>query len=122
MNQYPVHRGNYALSWEGSNSDFRIVFYEKGYEQAEKFGKELDPGWNRYRTAVPTGTGKYVVQELIARRDVAEIAMSVLNGKIRFLEQPEKQIHFHGKGAYPTYPPGELFMQDMENKADDSTA
>lgn len=30
------------------HSDFRITFYEKGYEQAEKFGKELNPDWNRY--------------------------------------------------------------------------
>ena len=43
----PVHKGN-TLYLGSSNSDFRIVFYEKGYEQAEKFGKELDPNWNRY--------------------------------------------------------------------------
>lgn len=108
----PVHKGN-TLYLGSSNSDFRIVFYEKGYEQAEKFGKELDPNWNRYELRFRQERTNKVVQELIARRDVAEIAMSVLNGKIRFLEQPENKSTSR-KRLYPTYPPWELFMQDIE--------
>lgn len=108
----PVHKGN-TLYLGSSNSDFRIVFYEKGYEQAEKFGKELDPNWNRYELRFRQERANIVVQELIARRDVAEIAMSVLNGKIRFLKQPENKSTSR-KRLYPTYPPWELFMQDIE--------
>ena len=108
----PVHKGN-TLYLGSSNSDFRIVFYEKGYEQAEKFGKELDPNWNRYELRFRQERANKVVQKLIARRDVAEIAMSVLNGKIRFLEQPENKSTSR-KRLYPTYPPWELFMQDIE--------
>lgn len=108
----PVLKGN-TLYLGSSNSDFRIVFYEKGYEQAEKFGKELDPNWNRYELRFRQERANKVVQELIARRDVAEIAMSVLNGKIRFLEQPENKSTSR-KRLYPTYPPWELFMQDIE--------
>lgn len=108
----PVHKGN-TLYLGSSNSDFRIVFYEKGYEQEEKFGKELDPNWNRYELRFRQERANKVVQELIARRDVAEIAMSVLNGKIRFLEQPENKSTSR-KRLYPTYPPWELFMQDIE--------
>ena len=108
----PVHKGN-TLYLGSSNSDFQIVFYEKGYEQAEKFGKELDPNWNRYELRFRQERANKVVQELIARRDVAEIAMSVLKGKIRFLEQPENKSTSR-KRLYPTYPPWELFMQDIE--------
>lgn len=108
----PVHKGN-TLYLGSSNSDFRIVFYEKGYEQAEKFGKELDPNWNRYELRFRQERANKVVQELIARCDIAEIAMSVLNGKIRFLEQPENKSTSR-KRLYPTYPPWELFMQDIE--------
>ena len=108
----PVHKGN-TLYLGSSNSDFRIVFYEKGYEQVEKFGKELDPNWNRYELRFRQERANKVVQELIARRDVAEIAMSVLNGKIRFLEQPENKSTSR-KRLYPTYPPWKLFMQDIE--------
>lgn len=108
----PVHKGN-TLYLGSSNSDFRIVFYEKGYEQVEKFGKELDRNWNRYELRFRQERANKVAQELIARRDVAEIAMSVLNGKIRFLEQPENKSTSR-KRLYPTYPPWELFMQDIE--------
>lgn len=108
----PVHKGN-TLYLGSSNSDFRIVFYEKGYEQVEKFGKELDRNWNRYELRFRQERANKVVQELIARRDVAEIAMSVLNGKIRFLEQPENKSTSR-KRLYPTYPPWKLFMQDIE--------
>ena len=108
----PVHKGN-TLYLGSSNSDFRIVFYEKGYEQVEKFGKELDRNWNRYELRFRQERANKVAQELIARRDVAEIAMSVLNGKIRFLEQPENKSTSR-KRLYPTYPPWKLFMQDIE--------
>ena len=108
----PVHKGN-TLYLGSSNSDFRIVFYEKGYEQVEKFGKELDRNWNRYELRFRQERANKVAQELIARRDVAEIALSVLNGKIRFLEQPENKSTSR-KRLYPTYPPWELFMQDIE--------
>lgn len=108
----PVHKGN-TLYLGSSNSDLRIVFYEKGYEQVEKFGKELDRNWNRYELRFRQERANKVAQELIARRDVAEIALSVLNGKIRFLEQPENKSTSR-KRLYPTYPPWELFMQDIE--------
>ena len=108
----PVHKGN-TLYLGSSNSDFRIVFYEKGYEQVEKFGKELDRNWNRYELRFRQERANKIAQELIARRDVAEIAMSVLNGKIRFLEQPENKSTSR-KRLYPTYPPWKLFMQDIE--------
>lgn len=108
----PVHKGN-TLYLGSSNSDFRIVFYEKGYEQVEKFGKELDRNWNRYELRFRQERANKVAQELIARRDVAEIAMSVLKGKIRFLEQPENKSTSR-KRLYPTYPPWKLFMQDIE--------
>lgn len=108
----PVHKGN-TLYLGSSNSDFRIIFYEKGYEQVEKFGKELDRNWNRYELRFRQERANKVAQELIARRDVAEIAMSVLNGKIRFLEQPENKSTSR-KRLYPTYPPWKLFMQDIE--------
>ena len=108
----PIHKGN-TLYLGSSNSDFRIVFYEKGYEQVEKFGKELDPNWNRYELRFRQERANKVVQELIARCDIAEIALSVLNGKIRFLEQPENKSTSR-KRLYPTYPPWKLFMQDIE--------
>ena len=61
------------------HSDFRITFYEKGYEQAEKFGKELNPDWNRYELRFRHKKAVRLVEELLKDRDVARIALSVLN-------------------------------------------
>ena len=94
------------------SSDFRIVFYEKGYEQAEKFGKELDTNWNRYELRFRQKKAVRLVQELLKDRNVARVAMSVLNDKIRFLQKPENSS-ITRKRLYPTYPPWEEFMQSI---------
>jgi phage replication initiation protein len=66
-----------SLYMGSKSSDFRIVFYEKGYEQAEKYGKELDTDWNRYELRFRQKKAVKVVQELVHQRDVAGIALSV---------------------------------------------
>lgn len=106
-----IHKGN-TLYLGSSRSDFRLVFYEKGYEQAEKFGKELDTNWNRYELRFRQERANRAVQELINHRDVAQVALSVLNEKVRFLQKPENSTTTR-KRLYPTYPPWEEFMQDV---------
>ena len=94
------------------HSDFRITFYEKGYEQAEKFGKELNLDWNRYELRFRHKKAVRLVEELLKDRDVARIALSVLNEKVRFLQKPENSTVTR-KRLYPTYPPWEELMQDV---------
>lgn len=94
------------------SSDFRIVFYEKGYEQAEKFGKDLDTNWNRYELRFRQKKAVRLVQELLKDRNVARIAMSILNDKLRFLQKPENSPVTR-KRLYPTYPPWEEFMKNI---------
>ena len=101
-----------SLYMGSKSSDFRIVFYEKGYEQAEKYGKELDTDWNRYELRFRQKKAVKVVQELVHQRDVAGIALSVLNDKVRFLQKPENSRTTR-KRLYPTYPPWEEFMRDV---------
>ena len=101
-----------SLYMGSKSSDFRIVFYEKGYEQAEKYGKELDTDWNRYELRFRQKKAVKVVQELVHQRDVAGIALSVLNDKVRFLQKPENSRTTR-KRLYLTYPPWEEFMRDV---------
>lgn len=75
-----IHKGK-SLYLGSKTSDFRIVFYEKGYEQAEKFGKELDTDWNRYELRFRQKRAVKAVQELIQQRAVAQVALQVLNEK-----------------------------------------
>lgn len=106
-----IHKGK-SLYIGSKTSDFRLVFYEKGYEQAEKFGKELDTNWNRYELRFRQERAVMVVRELINHRDVAKVALQVLNEKVRFLQKPENSTSTR-KRLYPTYQPWEIFMQDV---------
>ena len=49
---------------------------------------------------------------MVHQRDVAGIALSVLNDKVRFLQKPENSRTTR-KRLYPTYPPWEEFMRDV---------
>lgn len=106
-----IHKGN-TLYLGSNSSDFRLVFYEKGYEQAEKYGKEADTDWNRYELRFRQERAVKAVQKLIRHRDVAQVAMQVLNEKVRFLQKPENSTTAR-KRLYPTYPPWEIFMQNI---------
>lgn len=106
-----IHKGN-TLYLGSNSSDFRLVFYEKGYEQAEKFGKEVDTDWNRYELRFRQERAVKAVQALIQHRDVAQVALQVLNEKVRFLQKPENSTTTR-KRLYPTYPLWEIFMQDV---------
>ena len=85
-----------------SASNLRLVFYEKGYEQNKKYGTELDENWNRYELRFRQEMAVSVVQELLRYRDVAGLAMEVLNSKMRFLEKPTESMTTR-KRLYPTY-------------------
>ena len=74
-----------SLYLGSSASNLRLVFYEKGYEQNKKYGTEFDENWNRYELRFRQEMAVSVVQELLRYRDVAGLAMEVLNSKIRFL-------------------------------------
>lgn len=106
-----IHKGN-TLYLGSNSSDFRLVFYEKGYEQAEKYGKEVDTDWNRYELRFRQERAVKAVQVLIQYRDVAQVALQVLNEKVRFLQKPENSTTTR-KRLYPTYPPWQVFMQDI---------
>lgn len=86
------------------NSDFWLVFYEKGYEQAVKFRKELDMDWNKYELRFRQERAVIALREFIKRRDVVQVALEVLNEKVRFLVKPENNTTTR-KRLYPTYQP-----------------
>ena len=95
-----------------SASNLRFVFYEKGYEQNRKYGKELEENWNRYELRFRQEIAVSAVQELLEYQDVARLAMEVLNSKIRFLEYPAGSTTTR-KRLYPTYGAWAELMKDI---------
>ena len=74
-----------SLFYLGSSAiNTRLVFYEKGYEQNKKYGTELDENWNGYELRFRQEMAVSVVQELLRYRDVAGLAMEVLNSQYDF--------------------------------------
>ena len=101
-----------SLYLGSSASNLRLVFYEKGYEQNKKYGTELDENWNRYELRFRQEMAVSVVKELLRYRDVAGLAMEVLNSKIRFLEKPTDSTTTR-KRLYPTYQAWAELMKDI---------
>ena len=101
-----------SLYLGSSASNLRLVFYEKGYEQNKKYGTELEENWNRYELRFRQEMAVSVVQELLRYRDVAGLAMEVLNSKIRFLEKPTDSTTTR-KRLYPTYQAWAELMKDI---------
>lgn len=101
-----------SLYLGSSASNLRLVFYEKEYEQNKKYGTELDENWNRYELRFRQEMAVSVVQELLKYRDVAGLAMEVLNSKIRFLEKPTDSTTTR-KRLYPTYQAWAELMKDI---------
>ncbi len=101
-----------SLYLGSSASNLRLVFYEKGYEQNKKYGTELEENWNRYELRFRQEMAVSVVRELLRYRDVAGLAMEVLNSKIRFLEKPTDSTTTQ-KRLYPTYQAWAELMKDI---------
>ena len=95
------------------SSEFFICFYEKGYEQAEKLDLDtVDEDWNRYELRFRQKRAVNLAKELVKRRDVAVVAMEVLNQAIRFVEKPEGSNDMKIR-RYPLWEPWGDFMRDI---------
>lgn len=97
------------------SSEFHMCFYEKGYEQAEKLGLEedkIDKSWNRYELRFRQKRAVSLARALADRRDVASVAMEVLNESIRFVQRPEGSKDKRAR-RYGLWEPWAWFMRDV---------
>lgn len=93
-------------------SEFYMCFYEKGYERAEKTGCSAVDDWNRYELRFRQKRAVSLAKALADRRDVARVAMEVLNESIRFVKKPEG-LNDTNSRRYPLWEPWEWFMRDI---------
>ncbi len=95
------------------SSKLFMVFYEKDYEQEQKFSFEEElPKWNRYEMRFRQEKAVAVVKELVKTQRVDEVALSVLNQEIRFVVPPENGTDSN-KRRWPIWQPWEWFMKDV---------
>lgn len=95
-------------------SNFKIVFYEKNYEQVQKFGgseKEIAIK-NRYELRFSDDYADALIQYYFANLTVTELALSIMNGYITFFERPKnKRIEFKD---WQWYEPWRELLDDVE--------
>ncbi len=107
----PKKLGN-TLYIGSRSSEFHMCFYEKGYEQAEKFGCEIDEKWNRYELRFRQKRAVELVKALVERKDISKVSLEILNESIRFVKKPDNS-HDKKVSRYPLWEPWAIFMQDV---------
>lgn len=94
------------------SSEFHMCFYEKGYEQAEKYGCEIDKKWNRYELRFRQKRAVELAKALVEWKDISKVSLEILNGSIRFVKKPENSQD-KKVSRYPLWEPWEIFMHDV---------
>ncbi|MGV6981815.1 replication initiation factor domain-containing protein [Bacillus pumilus] len=87
--------GGTTLYFGSKKSDAYLCFYEKNFEQAEKYNipyEEMED-WNRYEIRLKNERAHSAVCELIKDRNLTSIGMAIINNYVRFVEEdgPEEK-------------------------------
>ncbi|MEV2911212.1 replication initiation factor domain-containing protein, partial [Paenibacillus larvae] len=104
--------GGKTIDFGSRSSELFLTFYEKGYEQASKYGIEedkIDKNWNRYELKFRQKRAVNLVRELVQRREVFMVAMEVLNETLRFVTKGKGE----NRSRWPTWQPWKWFMRDI---------
>ncbi|MDT0109345.1 replication initiation factor domain-containing protein [Listeria booriae] len=106
-----------GVTFGGTASNVRIVFYEKNYERALKTGneKQLDEAWNRYEIRLRQEKAVEAIKRLVNRKEtIATIAFGVLAHYICFIV-PDKENKAKRKSRLEVWKPWAEFMKDVES-------
>lgn len=78
-----------TIYFGSKKSESYLCFYEKNYEQADKFNLSYDDleKWNRYEIRLKSERAHSAVCALIADRNLKKIAIGIISNCIRFVEE-----------------------------------
>lgn len=82
-----------TLYMGSKKSDVYFCFYQKGFEQAQKYDipyDDIDKKWNRYELRLKDDRAEKAIQELLKKEDLTYIAISVINYYVRFVDKDER--------------------------------
>ncbi|MFL0437976.1 replication initiation factor domain-containing protein [Bacillus pumilus] len=82
-----------TLYMGSKKSDVYFCFYQKGFEQAQKYHipyDDIDKKWNRYELRLKDDRAEKAIQELLKKEDLTYIAISVINYYVRFVDKDER--------------------------------
>lgn len=94
------------------HSEVYFCFYEKNYEQAEKYNQDVDEvgNWNRYELRFKNDRANVVISELIKYKRMLPVAKGVLKYYLRFVEKGTSEY----RETWKTSHFWEVFLNDVE--------
>ncbi|MEC0490207.1 replication initiation factor domain-containing protein [Bacillus licheniformis] len=102
--------GGTTIYFGSKKSEVYLCFYEKNYEQSEKYSIPLEEigEWNRYELRLKNDRAQVAVKALIAQKNLTYIALKIINNYIRFVDSSEKERRY-----WETSPFWEEFIGDV---------
>jgi len=106
-------RAGRTINFGSRISNVYIVFYEKNYEQAEKYEKPVEEIglWNRYEIRLRKDAADICIEELVRSQGLEYIAKSVLNTYLRFVVRKDSEKK---RNRWPVWKPWLKFIEDTE--------
>ena len=106
-------RAGRTINFGSRESNVFAVFYEKNYEQAEKYNLSVEElgKWNRYEIRLRQEVATRCVEKLVDNQNIEYVAKSILNHYLRFVvKNPTEQQ----RDRWPMWKPWERFIADSE--------
>ncbi|MFS3933173.1 DNA relaxase NicK [Bacillus subtilis] len=91
--------GGTTIYFGSKKSEAYLCFYEKNYEQAEKYNIPLEElsDWNRYELRLKNERAQVAIDALLKTKDLTLIAMQIINNYVRFVDADENITREHWK-------------------------
>ncbi|MCY8504917.1 replication initiation factor domain-containing protein [Bacillus atrophaeus] len=91
--------GGTTIYFGSKKSEAYLCFYEKNYEQAEKYNIPLEDlgDWNRYELRLKNERVQAAISALLKTKDLTLIAMQIINNYVRFVDADENITREHWK-------------------------
>lgn len=91
--------GGTTIYFGSKKSEAYLCFYEKNYEQSEKYNIPLEElgDWNRYELRLKSERAQAAIDALMKTKDLTLVAMQIINNYVRFVDADEEVTREHWK-------------------------
>lgn len=84
--------GGTTIYFGSKKSEAYLCFYEKNYEQSEKYNIPLDEigDWNRYEIRLKNARAQEAIKALLKQQDLTHMALRIVSNYVRFVDRNEE--------------------------------
>lgn len=113
--------GGTTIYFGSKKSEAYLCFYEKNYEQSEKYNIPLEEigKWNRYELRLKNDRAQVAVKALITQKNLTYIALKIINNYIRFVDSGEEDRRYWETSPFWTEFIGDIGKLSLYTKPDE---